>query len=206
ELRSLAHTLLGLLRGAQELLGSGPGFRHLAPVLAPPARSLRYPPGHPAREQRLHSGLRVADTKFSKPRLEQRREANGCPGLEPLRQRLATLQRTHAWILQVPSEHLAMNFQEVLADLSSKTLTGLFRAWVRAGLGGRRLVFSSLVGLEPVTLARSLPRMLVQALQAFRLDALAEGEPEGPQVDSGTEPERKEHHLLSPQALPAQQP
>lgn len=37
----------------------------------------------------------------------------GCPGLEPLRQKLATLQGTHAWILQVPSERLAMDFHEV---------------------------------------------------------------------------------------------
>lgn len=37
----------------------------------------------------------------------------GCPGLETLQQKLATLQDTHAWILHVPLEHLAMNFQEV---------------------------------------------------------------------------------------------
>lgn len=41
-----------------------------------------------------------------------------CPGLEPLRQKLATLQDTHAWILQVPLEHLAMNFQEVSPQAS----------------------------------------------------------------------------------------
>ncbi|EAW71001.1 hCG1818432, isoform CRA_a, partial [Homo sapiens] len=162
ELRSLAHTLLGLLRNAQELLGPRPGLRRLAPALALPAPALRESPLHPARELRLHSG---------------------CPGLEPLRQKLAALQGAHAWILQVPSEHLAMNFHEVLADLGSKTLTGLFRAWVRAGLGGRHVAFSGLVGLEPATLARSLPRLLVQALQAFRVAALAEGEPEGPWMD-----------------------
>lgn len=68
---------------------------------------------------------------------------------------------------------------QVLADLGSKTITGLFRAWVRAGLGGQHVVFSSLVGLEPATLALSLPRLLVQALQTFRLTAQAEAEPEG---------------------------
>lgn len=56
ELRSLAHTLLGLLRGAQELLGPSPGMRRLAPTLARPALSLPEPPRHPAREQRLHPG------------------------------------------------------------------------------------------------------------------------------------------------------
>ncbi|XP_062058456.1 serine protease 56 [Lepus europaeus] len=181
ELRSLAHTLLGLLRGAQELLGPRPGLRRLTPTLARPAPSLREPPRHPAREQRLHSGSWAAGARFAKRRPEQRGEASGCPGLEPLRQKLATLQDAHAWILQVPSEHMAMNFHEVLADLSSKTLSGLFRAWVRAGLGGRRVVFSSLVGLEPATLARSLPRLLVQALQAFRAAALADRGPKAAQ-------------------------
>lgn len=44
----------------------------------------------------------------------------GCPGLEPLRQKLAALQGSHAWILQVPSERLAMHFQEV-RPLASQT-------------------------------------------------------------------------------------
>lgn len=57
ELRSLAHTLLGLLRGAQELLGPGPGMRRLAPAPARPALSLLEPPRHPSREQRVHPGI-----------------------------------------------------------------------------------------------------------------------------------------------------
>ncbi|XP_003784905.1 serine protease 56 [Otolemur garnettii] len=206
ELRSLAHTLLGLLRNAQELLGPRPGLRRLAPSLAHPAPSLRESRGHLARELWLHSGPRASGIRFQKPRPEQRGEANGCPGLEPLRQKLAALQGAHAWILQVPSEHLAMNFHEVLADLGSKTLTGLFRAWVRAGLGGRYVVFSGLVGLEPATLARSLPRLLVQALQSFRLASLAEGETEGPQIAVGQGLGRKGHHPLSPRIPPAKQP
>ncbi|XP_047401408.1 serine protease 56 isoform X2 [Sciurus carolinensis] len=208
ELRSLAHTLLGLLRGAQELLGPRPGLRRLSPALALPALSLRGPPPHPVLEQRLHSGPRAAGVWFQKPRREQRGATNGCPGLEPLRQKLAALQGAHAWILQIPSEHLAMNFQEVLADLGSKTLTGLFRAWVRAGLGGRHVVFSGLVGLERATLARSLPRLLVEALQAFRLAALAEGEPEGPRMGVKQDPGlgRKGHHPLNRQVPPARQP
>ncbi|XP_057619083.1 serine protease 56 [Chionomys nivalis] len=165
ELRSLAHTLLGLLQGAQELLGPRPGLRRGVPA---PAPSLRDPPGHNVREQRLHSGWRVAGTGFQKPKPERRAETKGCPGLESLQQKLAAIQRAHAWILQIPAEHLAMNFDEVLADLGSKTLTGLFRAWVRADLGDQHVVFSGLVGLEPSTLAHSLPRLLVQALKAFR--------------------------------------
>ncbi|XP_008577657.1 PREDICTED: serine protease 56 [Galeopterus variegatus] len=208
ELRSLAHLLLGLLRGAQDLLAPRPGLRRLVPALVRPAPSLREPPGHTAREQRLHSGSWAAGARFPKRRPEQRGETNVCPGLDPLRQRLAALQEAHAWILQVPSEHLAMNFHEVLADLGSKTLTGLFRAWVRAGLGDRRVVFSGLVGLEQATLARSLPRLLVQALQAFRLATLTKGEPEGPRVGVGQGPGlgRKGHPPLSPQAPLARQP
>lgn len=68
------------------------------------------------------------------------------------------------------------------------------------------MVFGGLVGLEPATMARSLPRLLVQALQAFRLAALAEAE--GPQMGArqrqglGT----KGHHSLSPQISPARGP
>ncbi|KAF5919359.1 hypothetical protein HPG69_010759 [Diceros bicornis minor] len=231
ELRSLAHTLLELLRGAQELLGPRPGMRRLAPALARLAPSLQEPPSRLAREQRLHAGTpgprrpapapplrgRGVVPRYwweSYPRLHAgvkslsfpgRPLPAGCPGLEPLRQKLATLQGTHAWILQVPPERLAMDFHEVLANLGSKTLTGLFRAWVRAGLGGRHVVFGGLVGLEPATLARSLPRLLVQALRAFRLAALGEAEPEGPRMDSkqGQGLGRKGHHPLSPRVPPA---
>lgn len=210
ELRSLAHTLLELLRGAQELFGPRLGVRRLAPAPARSAPSLRDPPRHPSREQRLHSGSppRATGARFPKRRSERRSEVNGCPGLEPLRQKLATLQGTHAWILQVPPERLAMDFNEVLADLGSKTLTGLFRAWVWAGLGGRHVVFGGLVGLEPATLARSLPRLLLQALQAFRLAALAEAEPEGAHKGSrqGRELGRKGRHPFSPHVPPARWP
>ncbi|XP_014386050.1 PREDICTED: serine protease 56 [Myotis brandtii] len=153
-------------------------------------------------------GSPAAGTGFPKRRPEQRGDTRDCPGLEPLRQKLATLQDTHAWILQVPPEHLAMDFQEVLADLSSKTITGLFRAWVRAGLGDRHVVFGGLVGLEPATLARSLPRLLAQALQAFRLAAQAKAEPQGAWMGARQSQELggKGHHPLGPQVPPARQP
>ncbi|XP_021102746.1 serine protease 56 isoform X1 [Heterocephalus glaber] len=112
ELRSLAHTLLHLLRGAQELLGARPGLRRGAFALARPAPSLREPPGSATREQRLNSGPRAARVRFEKRKPEPRGDTNGCPGLEPLRQKLAALQGSHAWILWVPSEQLAMHFQE----------------------------------------------------------------------------------------------
>lgn len=56
ELRLLARTLLELLRGAQELFGPSPGMRRQASAPARPAPSLREPPRHRAREQRLHPG------------------------------------------------------------------------------------------------------------------------------------------------------
>lgn len=56
ELRSLAHTLLELLRGAQGLLGPRAGLRRLAPAPALRAPSLLETPRHPVREQRLHPG------------------------------------------------------------------------------------------------------------------------------------------------------
>uniref|UniRef100_G3UG63 Serine protease 56 n=1 Tax=Loxodonta africana TaxID=9785 RepID=G3UG63_LOXAF len=175
ELRSLAHTLLGLLRDAQELEGSKPRGRP-RPGGASPRVCAACPWGAPP-EMQVPSPHHVSSVLCFIPGPSL---LPGCPGLEPLRQKLSALQGTHAWILQVPSERLAMDFHEVLADLGSKTLSGLFHAWVRAGLGGRRLVFGGLVGLEPTTLARSLPRLLAQALRAFRLAALAEGELEGP--------------------------
>ena len=52
----------------------------------------------------------------------------GCPGLEPLQQRLATLRDTHAWILQVPSERLAMDFQEVVDQASLAPSQGPLKA------------------------------------------------------------------------------
>ncbi|CAD7686783.1 unnamed protein product [Nyctereutes procyonoides] len=200
----------------RELLAWDPPGEPLADAAVPCAFYARLCPGPAAAcarlaqqqclQRRRRCGSRAAGARFPKRRPEQREEANGCPGLEGLRQKLTTLQGTHAWILQVPSEHLAMDFQEVLADLGSKTLTGLFRAWVRAGLGGQHVVFGGLVGLEPATMARSLPRLLVQALQAFRLAALAEAEGSQMGARQRQGPRTKGHHSLSPQISPARGP
>lgn len=70
------------------------------------------PPGRRSTEvlvgisPRLLSGVLTAVPRTSPP-------PAGCPGLESLQQKLTTLQGTHAWILQVPVEHLAMDFHEV---------------------------------------------------------------------------------------------
>lgn len=71
---------------------------------------------------------------------------------------------------------------------------------MRAGLGDQRVVFSGLVGLEPSTLAHSLPRLLVQALNAFRSAFQTEGEPQGPWmgVGQGQKPGKEHHRQLQP--------
>lgn len=63
ELRSLAHTLLGLLRGAQELLGPRPSLRRGVPAPSRSAPWLQELPGHNAHEQRLYSGILSAPAR-----------------------------------------------------------------------------------------------------------------------------------------------
>lgn len=96
-------------------------------------------------------------------------------------------------MLQVPQPDLAMTFQEVravllvascyvpnsradgvflslqiLVDLSSKNTKGLYRAQVRATVGGRPTAFTGLVGLESDSLARSMPGLVALALEALK--------------------------------------
>uniref|UniRef100_A0A8C6R0I1 Serine protease 56 n=1 Tax=Nannospalax galili TaxID=1026970 RepID=A0A8C6R0I1_NANGA len=180
ELRSLVRKLLDLLRVAQELFGPRPWLWRRVPAPAHPARSLRDPLGHPTREQRLYIGTPQT--------LGQQGRPAECPGLETLQQKLSTMQGAHAWILQIPAERLAMNFHEVGPRLPRLP---------------HSVAFSGLVGLEPSTLAHSLPRLLVQALQAFRSAALTGGEPQGlwMGVEQSQGMEKKEHHSpLSPHA------
>lgn len=103
------------------------------------------------------------------------------------------VQELYAWVLQVPQPDLAMTFQEVravlllaccyvpnsradgvflslqiLVDLSSKNTKGLYRAQVRATVGGRPTAFTGLVGLESDSLARSMPGLVALALEALK--------------------------------------
>ncbi|NXL86106.1 PRS56 protease, partial [Alectura lathami] len=91
-----------------------------------------------------------------------------CPGLNASVMRVDTVQELYAWVLRVPETDLAMTFQEILVDLSSKNAKGLYRAQVRATVGGRPTAFAGLVGLESDSLARSMPGLIALALEALK--------------------------------------
>ncbi|OXB82423.1 UNVERIFIED_CONTAM: hypothetical protein H355_000681 [Colinus virginianus] len=93
---------------------------------------------------------------------------NPCPGLNASSLRVDVVQELYAWVLQVPEPDLAMTFQEILVDLSSKNAKGLYRAQVRATVGGRPTAFAGLVGLESDSLARSMPGLVALALEALK--------------------------------------
>ncbi|NXJ13757.1 PRS56 protease, partial [Odontophorus gujanensis] len=94
--------------------------------------------------------------------------AAACPGLNASSLRVGMVQELYAWVLQVPEPDLAVTFQEILVDLSSKNTKGLYRAQVRATVGGRPTAFAGLVGLESDSLARSMPGLVALALEALK--------------------------------------
>ena len=57
---------------------------------------------------------------------------------------------------------------QILVDLGSKNAKGLYRAQVRATVGGRPTAFTGLVGLESDSLARSMPGLVALALEALK--------------------------------------
>ncbi|NWX34241.1 PRS56 protease, partial [Notiomystis cincta] len=94
--------------------------------------------------------------------------AAACPGLEESAVRVGAVRELYAWVLRVPEADLAMTFQEILVDLGSKNTKGLYRAQVRATVGGRPTAFTGLVGLESDSLARSMPGLVALALEALK--------------------------------------
>ncbi|NWQ82674.1 PRS56 protease, partial [Columbina picui] len=142
--------LLGIHRsrvGAQHLVAS------LVPLQLPPAAGNRAAstsrPGHdlPGGEcsmqllQAPHTGNQVV----SPPSPSSSRCAPGSPG-------------THGVVVS----------PQILVDLTSKNAKGLYRAQVRATVGGRPTVFAGLVGLESDSLARSMPGLVALALEALK--------------------------------------
>ncbi|NXH37997.1 PRS56 protease, partial [Dicaeum eximium] len=91
-----------------------------------------------------------------------------CPGLNASAVRVGAVRDLYAWVLRVPQADLAMTFQEILVDLGSKNTKGLYRAQVRATVGGRPTAFTGLVGLESDTLARSMPGLVALALEVLK--------------------------------------
>ncbi|OWK58048.1 Serine protease 56 [Lonchura striata] len=94
--------------------------------------------------------------------------AAACPGLNESAVRVGAVRDLYAWVLRVPEADLAMTFQEILVDLGSKNTKGLYRAQVRATVGGRPTAFTGLVGLESDTLARSMPGLVALALEVLK--------------------------------------
>ncbi|NXE25605.1 PRS56 protease, partial [Ardeotis kori] len=82
--------------------------------------------------------------------------------------RVSAVRELYAWVLRVPEPDLAMTFQEILVDLGSKNTKGLYRAQVRATVGGRPTAFAGLVGLESDSLARSMPGLVALALEVLK--------------------------------------
>ncbi|NXD25937.1 PRS56 protease, partial [Spelaeornis formosus] len=91
-----------------------------------------------------------------------------CPGLNESAARVGVVRDLYAWVLRVPEADLTMTFQEILVDLGSKNTKGLYRAQVRATVGGRPTAFTGLVGLESDSLARSMPGLVALALEALK--------------------------------------
>ncbi|XP_023789039.1 serine protease 56 [Cyanistes caeruleus] len=110
------------------------------------------------------------------PRVEEEEEeeagvgrgAAACPGLNESAVRVGAVRDLYAWVLRVPEADLAMTFQEILVDLGSKNTQGLYRAQVRATVGGRPTAFTGLVGLENDSLARSMPGLVALALEVLK--------------------------------------
>uniref|UniRef100_A0A8B9ZC99 Serine protease 56 n=1 Tax=Anas platyrhynchos TaxID=8839 RepID=A0A8B9ZC99_ANAPL len=148
ELHSYAQTLVGLLRRAGDFIRNQPGLCTLGLVTA----RCPHPPPDP-----------ISISLLSPPR-----GPAACPGLNASALRVGAVQELYAWVLRVPEPDLAMTFQEILVDLGSKNAKGLYRAQVRATVGGRPTVFAGLVGLESDSLARSMPGLVALALEALK--------------------------------------
>nr|XP_041574158.1 LOW QUALITY PROTEIN: serine protease 56 [Taeniopygia guttata] len=124
-------------------------------------------PSHePRREKR-----ELVPTELPRVEEEEEEEAGvgrACPGLNESAVRVGAVRDLYAWVLRVPEADLAMTFQEILVDLGSKNTKGLYRAQVRATVGGRPTAFTGLVGLESDTLARSMPGLVALALEVLK--------------------------------------
>ncbi|XP_038601144.1 serine protease 56 [Tachyglossus aculeatus] len=197
KLRSVAQTLLSLLRRAQDFFTRHLGLSVLARTLPRLTLWLFGHPWHPLQVLHGDTGARSPGGPLLQEKQELQTGMEGCPELDAAQKQLAALEDAHAWILKIPTNQLTMDFQEILVDLGSKTPAGLFRARVRVAVGSRTMVFLGLVGLEPTAFTRSLPGLLAQVLRGLR-DAPPEGQGTsraGYPSDAGPSPNEAEGQL-----------
>ncbi|NXK76009.1 PRS56 protease, partial [Amazona guildingii] len=191
ELRSYAQTLVDLLRRAGDFIRNQLDFSFLTHAL-PQLLGKIYGHLFPHRGRRDAPGLFGAVGPQLQDWVEALRAMEGssplapipdggqlpwetwlflqvsCPGLNESAVQVGAVRELYAWVLRVPETDLAMTFQEILVDLGSKNTKGLYRAQVRATVGGRPTAFTGLVGLESDSLARSMPGLVALALEALK--------------------------------------
>ncbi|NXN52396.1 PRS56 protease, partial [Rynchops niger] len=172
ELHSYAQTLVDLLRRAGDFIRNHPTAK--GPRRPPTRRGTGWPPPFagifgtvgPRLQDWVEALRAMAGGSPLAPTLDR-----GQLSREILNEsvvRVGAVRELYAWVLRVPETDLAMTFQEILVDLSSKNAKGLYRAQVRAIVGGRPTAFSGLVGLESDSLARSMPGLVALALETLK--------------------------------------
>ncbi|XP_048360815.1 serine protease 56 [Sphaerodactylus townsendi] len=119
------------------------------------------------REKRSRGASPEGEKDHSFPKVASAAGSN-CPGLNESTQQVQSVRELYCWILQVPERDLAMTFQEILVDLNSKNSKGLFRARIRAVVGGKAVTFAGLVGLANDSLYRSMPGLVALALESLK--------------------------------------
>nr|XP_056705934.1 serine protease 56 [Euleptes europaea] len=95
-------------------------------------------------------------------------KGSNCPGVNESAQQVQSVRELYRWILQVPERDLAMTYQEILVDVDSRNSKGLYRARVRATVGGKAVTFTGLVGLANDSLYRSMPGLVALALESLK--------------------------------------
>uniref|UniRef100_U3JZ68 Serine protease 56 n=1 Tax=Ficedula albicollis TaxID=59894 RepID=U3JZ68_FICAL len=158
ELHSYAQTLVDLLRQAGDFIRNQFDFSFLTRTLLPWPQRVGSAGGRGAGPVRLGAAGARGRPGHDLPRGE-------CP-IQPLRAIHPAARRCHPPAHRCPTlpwlpwTHGAVVSPQILVDLSSKNTKGLYRAQVRATVGGRPTAFTGLVGLESDSLARSMPGLV----------------------------------------------
>ncbi|XP_063298910.1 serine protease 56 [Pelobates fuscus] len=125
--------------------------------------------------EKSYEGLKLGLGHFhvqkreAKPVHEDEKEnGKGCERLEEAIREVQSITERYSWILQVPEKDLYMDFQEILVDLGSKNLKGLYKARIRVCVAGKSTTFISLVGMESNSFFRSMPGIIALSLDALK--------------------------------------